>query len=97
MSGSGRVEEHDDDPWELEDAACDPAWFPGAALPDHARRIGLTHHTQEGALLDFAHHLDGSRRYHRVVAWVLLVAFGFPVFVYVVRVLDAAYHWVRGG
>ncbi|MBF4163389.1 hypothetical protein [Nocardioides acrostichi] len=72
-------EDHDDD--------TEPSWFPGHALPEHARSIGLTHHTQEGALLEFAGRLDGSRPAHRIMAWFLLVVFGLPVFFAVLRVI----------
>jgi hypothetical protein len=65
-----------------------PYWFPGTRMPDEARRIGLTHHVPDGALLDFATKLDSSRPSHRAVAWVLLVVFCFPVLTYVVRVVD---------
>lgn len=67
----------------------DPAWFPGQHLPDDARRIGLTQHVPDGALLDFAGTLDGSKAYHRVVAWFLLVVFGLPVLFALLRVLQA--------
>ena len=62
-----------------------PYWFPGTRLPDEARRIGLTHHVPDGALLDFAGRLDSTRPYHRFVAWVMLVVFGFPVVGYIVQ------------
>ena len=35
-----------------------PSWFPGGDLPPDARRMGLTHHVPDGALLDFAGKLD---------------------------------------
>jgi hypothetical protein len=70
-----------------DDPAHDPAppyWFPGTRMPDEARRIGLTHHVPDGALLDFATKLDSSRPYHRAVAWVMLVIFGLPVVFHVI-------------
>jgi hypothetical protein len=87
----------DPDPWEDpdgeaygdEDIDLAPDWFPGSHLPEHARRMGLTHHVPEGALLDFAGKLDPSRPFHRVTAWVLLVVFGLPVLFYVMRLLSA--------
>jgi hypothetical protein len=75
-------EEYDGDDPDLE-----PAWFPGGHLPEHARRMGLTHHVPEGALLDFAGKLDSSKPFHRLTAWVLLVVFGLPVVFYVMRLL----------
>jgi hypothetical protein len=83
-------DEFDDDP-SLDDPADDvapPYWFPGTRMPDEARRIGLTHHVPDGALLDFAAHLDSSRRYHRAVAWVMLVVFGLPVVFYIIRLIE---------
>lgn len=77
--------EHDDE----ETAVADPAWFPGQHLPGDARRMGLTHHVPDGALLDFAGTLDGRKPYHRVVAWFLLVVFGMPVVFAVLRLFQA--------
>ena len=70
------------------DAVAPPYWFPGTRMPDEARRLGLTHHVPEGALLDFAGRLDSSRPYHRAVAWVMLVVFGLPVVFYVIRLVE---------
>ena len=39
-----------------------PSWFPGGHLPPDARRMGLTHHVPDGALLDFAGKLDATSR-----------------------------------
>jgi hypothetical protein len=64
-----------------------PYWFAGARMPDEARRMGLTHHVPEGALLDFAGRLDSTRPFHRAVAWVLLVVFGGPVVIYIVQLV----------
>jgi len=88
MEGFPR-DEFDED-FELEDVTVEPAppyWFPGGRMPDDARRMGLTHHVPDGALLDFASHLDSSRPFHRAVAWVLLVVFGGPVVIYVVQLV----------
>ena len=38
-----------------------PSWFPGGHLPADARRMGLTHHVPDGALLDFAGKLDATK------------------------------------
>jgi hypothetical protein len=78
----GLEEEYGDDDVDT-DAA--PYWFPGGHLPDDARRMGLTHHVPEGALLDFAGKLDSSKPLHRITAWVLLVVFVLPVVFYVLR------------
>jgi hypothetical protein len=81
-------EEHDDDAVELVDDP-GPSWFPGNHLPEDARRLGLTHHVPDGALLDFAGSLDGAKPYHRVAAWMLLVVFGLPVLFAVMRLFQA--------
>src|SRR3954449_7794139 len=66
-----------------------PSWFPGGHLPPDARRMGLTHHVPDGALLDFAGKLDSSQLKHRIAAWVMLVVFCLPVVFYILRlVLD---------
>jgi len=80
-------DEYDEDYTPDDDAP--PYWFPGEHLPDHARRMGLTQHVPDGALLDFAGSLDGSKRGHKITAWVLLVVFGLPVLFYVLRLLQA--------
>jgi len=87
----GADQDEFDEDFAPDDAAYDPAppyWFPGTRPPDEARRIGLSHHVPDGALLDFAGRLDSSRTYHRVVAWILLVVFSFPVLVYIVRLVQ---------
>ncbi len=66
-----------------------PSWFPGGMLPEDARRMGLTHHVPDGALLDFAGNLDGTKPLHRITAWVLLVVFGMPVLFAVLRIVLA--------
>lgn len=79
-----------DEDWDPDDET-PPYWFPGTRMPDEARRIGLTHHVPDGALLDFAGRLDSTRPLHRAVAWVMLVVFGFPVVVYVARLVEAVH------
>lgn len=83
------VDDETDFDWEYGDENTPPSWFPGGHLPEHARRMGLTHHTQEGALLDFAGKLDSAKPLHKVTAWLLLVVFGLPVVFYVLRVVSA--------
>lgn len=73
-------DDHDDD--------TPPVWFAGQHLPEDARRIGLTHHVPDGALLDFAGSLDSAKPLHRATAWVMLVVFGLPVVLYVLRLLQ---------
>ena len=43
-----------------------------------ARRIGLDRNTEEGALIAFSGSLRPDKPAHRIVAWVLLAAFGLP-------------------
>jgi hypothetical protein len=91
MPGPVREDEFDEDYGPDDDSP--PYWFPGTRMPDEARRIGLTHHVPDGAILEFATRLDSTRLSHRIVAWVLLVVFGMPVVIYVVRlVLDLMPH-----
>ena len=77
-------DEWDEDP-DPDDPDLAPAWFPGQHLPEDARRLGLTHHVAEGAILDFAGTLDPTKPVHRVTAWAMLVVFGFPVALAVLR------------
>jgi hypothetical protein len=81
-------DEYDDEAVELA-ADAEPSWFPGNHLPEDARRLGLTHHVPDGALLDFAGSLDGAKLYHRVAAWLLLVVFGLPVLFALMRLVTA--------
>lgn len=73
----------------LGDEHSPPAWFPGGHLPDDARRMGLTHHVPDGALLDFAGRLDATKPLHRITAWALLVVFGLPVVFAMMRLFNA--------
>lgn len=76
------------DPWaDDHDDDTPPSWEAGQHLPDDARRMGLTSHVPDGALLDFAGALDSSKPLHRVTAWVMLAVFGMPVLFYVLRLL----------
>ena len=87
MAGGVREDEFDED-WGHDDES-PPYWFAGNRMPEDSRRMGLTHHVPDGALLDFAGKLDSSRRSHRIAAWVMLVVFCMPVAGYVIRlVLD---------
>lgn len=64
-----------------------PFWAAGQHLPGDARRMGLTHHVPDGALLDFAGSLDSAKPLHKITAWVMLVIFGLPVFFYILRLV----------
>lgn len=50
-----------------------------SGIPADARRMGLDRNTEEGALIALAGRLDPAKLSHRVVAWVLLVAFAAPL------------------
>ncbi|PWN01678.1 hypothetical protein DJ010_16690 [Nocardioides silvaticus] len=83
-----RGDEYDDETVDVAPET-EPDWFPGNHLPEDARRLGLTHHVPDGALLDFAGSLDGAKAYHRFTAWFLLVVFGLPVLFAVMRLFQA--------
>jgi hypothetical protein len=84
MPAEGEVEDiWGDEPDMPEDAP--PYWFPGQHLPEYARTMGLTHHVPEGAILDFAGRLDAAKPGHKIAAWCLLVLFGTPVVLAVLR------------
>lgn len=81
------VDEFDEDYSPDDDAP--PYWFNGQHLPGDARKMGLTHHVPDGALLEFAGSLDGTKPLHRITAWVLLVVFGLPVVFAMMRLFFA--------
>ena len=58
----------------------DPLPWNAPTMPYDARNLGLDRHTEEGAWVQLASSLDGSRLTHRLAAWALLfVIIGFPV------------------
>ena len=75
----------DDEPVEL----IVPEDFLGPnGLPLDARRMGFDRNTEEGAMIALAGSLDPRKLSHRVVAWVLLVAFAVPLLLGVTRSLS---------
>jgi hypothetical protein len=52
------------------------------------QRLGLDRNTEEGALLAFSGALRPDRPSHRMVAWVLLVAFALPVVLLVLHLTE---------
>lgn len=54
-------------------------------VPTDARLLGFDRNTEEGALIALAGSLDPAKLSHRVVAWVLLVAFAVPLALGMVR------------
>ncbi|MGB0100314.1 MAG: hypothetical protein WBP61_08540 [Nocardioides sp.] len=78
------------DPDDERDDDAPPAWFAGQHLPDDARRMGLSHHVPDGAILDFAGRLDPAKPMHRITAWAMLLVFGLPVLLLVLRLIGGA-------
>lgn len=63
-----------------------PSWRHDTT-PD-AERMGLDRNTVEGAQVAFVASLDGSRRRHRWVAWVIIfLMFGLPMLLWAVQAL----------
>lgn len=94
MAGGHEHGDHGGEDWSedwsyLDDDDTPPYWEAGRRMPEDARRMGLTHHVPDGALLDFAGALDSSKPLHRVTAWVMLVLVTLPVFFYVLRLVLA--------
>lgn len=56
-------------------------------IPADARRMGFDRNTEEGALIAMAASLDPRKLSHRLVAWILLVAFAAPLMLAVARQL----------
>jgi hypothetical protein len=55
---------------------------------EEARRLGLDRNTEEGALLAFSGALRPGNPVHRLVAWVLLAAFGLPALFLLLHLAD---------
>ena len=85
MRGEGAYDDPYAEDRDPDDPGATPVWFAGHHLPDDARRMGLTHHVPDGALLDFAGSLDSAKPGHRAAAWAMLVVFGAPVVIAVLR------------
>jgi hypothetical protein len=83
-------DEYDED-FAPEDPDAPPYWFAGQHLPPDARSMGLTALVPDGALLDFAGRLDGTKTKHRITAWLLLFVFGMPVLIYILRLARMAF------
>jgi hypothetical protein len=70
--------EHDDPDEEEFLHHLDSLGVPHQLGTEDARRVGLDRNTEEGALVAFSSALRSANPVHRVVAWVLLAAFGLP-------------------
>jgi hypothetical protein len=81
----------DDDEYAEDEAAflrhLDSLGVPHPYAARTAGPLGLDRNTQEGALLAFSSALRPDKPVHRAVAAVLLVAFGLPVVLAVLRFL----------
>jgi hypothetical protein len=53
-------------------------------IPADARQMGIDRYTEEGAMIAMASSLDGTKRSHRVVAWVILSSFAAPLIAMVI-------------
>ncbi len=85
-SYSGRMREYDERPdgpesWDGEPVELiTPEDLLGPnGIPLDARLLGFDRNTEEGALIALAGSLNPSKLSHKVVAWVLLVAFAVPM------------------
>jgi hypothetical protein len=47
-------------------------------VPPEVGRMGLSRHTDEGALIEFASSLDSAKPSHKFIAWLMLLAFVAP-------------------
>jgi len=54
------------------------AFVQHSAIPADARRMGLDKNTEEGAMIAMAGSLNPTKLTHRLIAWILLVAFAAP-------------------
>jgi hypothetical protein len=63
------------EPWEDDEPQILPAVN---GIPAEARKAGLSRHTEEGALLEFAGSLSATKLSHRLMAWLMLLAFVAP-------------------
>lgn len=61
--------------------------------PEH-RGTGVSKNTEEGALLAFSGSLRSTDPRHRVIAWVLLISFGFPGLITLLWLLREGLHWI---
>ena len=87
MDGRDRRDDDRPDPEIQEAADGELPWEVERGLPSDARRMGLSPNVPDGAMLQFAGSLSGAKLSHRIVAWVLLVTFGLPVVLMVLRLL----------
>ena len=69
------------DPWDdgPEELIAPEDFLGPNGLPLDATRMGFDRNTEEGALIALAGSLNPGKLSHRIVAWVLLVAFAVPL------------------
>lgn len=75
----------EDDEWSgcwshdwAEDPAAAIAFTQHPAVPADAELMGLDRNTEEGALVAMAGSLSSGKLSHRIIAWLLLLAFVLP-------------------
>jgi len=87
-----------DDEYAEDDAAfvrhLDSLGVPHQIPSSDARRIGLDRNTEEGAMVAFSASLRPTDPTHRLVAWVLLAAFGLPAVLALLHLADALLGWM---
>lgn len=82
--GAEAREPWDDEPVEL----ITPEDFLGQdGIPLDARLMGFDRNTEEGALIALAGSLNPGKLSHKLVAWVLLLAFAVPLMLGITRPL----------
>lgn len=70
-----------DEPMDDDEDDLEPAMYLHSmqGMPPDARLMGLDRNVPEGAWLSFAGSLNATKSSHRLVAWLLLVVFIFPL------------------
>jgi len=73
--------QHPEDPWGPDDpdeAGFEPIepedFLPGNPFPTDAQRLGIDRWSDNAGMIAVASSLDPAKRWHKAVAWVMLVA-----------------------
>ncbi|HLN79288.1 MAG TPA: hypothetical protein VK204_19750 [Nocardioidaceae bacterium] len=77
------------DPWDegLVELIKPEDFLAPSGIPVDARRMGFDRNTQEGALIALAGSLKPGKLSHKIVAWVLIIAFAVPTLIGLLRPL----------